>query len=289
MAIFGYDRTNFLGELDDPLDTQEGVLTPAAQRVRVLRNVLGDDNIALADVLATDVATAGDVENDKFIKAGVSGEATAIVDFSNLTLAAGARLLRGVNDFEAVSGWIAFSGNTEQDAFRYSAYFQPQTSASGKLLGIGNTAILQSGASVNVAEAAQLHIIVQSGATITDRAADPTAGIHPIWAKVQGDVGSTWNAGARVAPIWADYQINGSDLSGEESYMLLLSAGSNIHSIFRYEGGGNATYLLETDEGIGNGFMAATGYKATNTNSQVGNFVVNLNGTLYGIPLMAVS
>lgn len=252
--------------------------------------VLGSSTLSGTELGYVDAITPGDVENSKALVAGASGEATAILDFSGLTLADGARVFRGSSlDFEAVTGWLAFSGNTENDAFRYSAYFQPQTSSSGKLLGIGNTGILQSGTSVNVAEAAQLHLIVQSGATITDRASDPTAGIHPIWAKVQGDVGSTWNSGCRVAPIWADYQINGSDLSGEESYMALLSAGSNINSIFRFEGGGNATYLLNTSEGLGNGFMASSGYDSTQSNDPAGYLVVNLNGTLYGLPVMSAS
>lgn len=290
MSLYGaFDQTKHLEELGDPLDTQEGVLTAATRRVTALQNLLGDTDIVIADLLAADV-TAGDAENDKLLRVGTATEDTALLDFSSVTLADGANVIRGASlDFEDVTGWLVFSGNTEDDAFRYSAYFQPQTSSSGKLLGLGNTGILQSGTSVNVAEAAQLHLIVQSGATITTRGGDPTAGVHPVWAKVQGDVGSTWNSGCRVAPIWADYQINGSDLSGEESYMALLSAGSNIHAIFRFEGGGNATYLLETSEGLGNGFMASSGYDDTMSNTPAGFMVVNLNGTSYGVPLMSAT
>lgn len=280
MAVLGsYSRFNFLSELADPLDTQEGVLSPAEQRLRVVQNMLGDTDIALSDLLATDVATAGDVENSKFIKAGASAEATAIVDFSNLTLADGARLIRGVNDFEAVTGWMAFSGNTENDAFRYSAYFQPQTSSSGKLLGIGNTAILQSGTSVNLAEAAQLHIIVNSGATITSRGGDATAGLHPVWAKVQGDVGATWNSGMRVAPIWSDIQINGVDVSGEEVYNFFGSNGGSLaNALLRLEGG--ADNFLSTDHGAGTGFVAdATGETLT----PVVKLQIDINGTPYVI------
>ncbi|MFH1764632.1 MAG: hypothetical protein ABIF09_10610, partial [Gemmatimonadota bacterium] len=185
MSLFGaFAQENHLSELADPLDTQQGVLAAATRRVTALRNLLGDSDVTLAEMLVLQGAVAGDVENSKAIVAGATAEAGAIVDFSGLTLAAGARLLRGVCDFEAVTGWMAFSGNTEADAFRYSAYFQPQTAGSAKLLGIGNTAILQSGASVNVAEAAQLHILVQSGATVTTRDGDPCAGIHPVWAKI---------------------------------------------------------------------------------------------------------
>lgn len=236
-----------------------------------------------------DVVSGGSLKIDG--TAVISDTDTALLDFSSMTLTDGARVLRGSSlDFEAVTGWIAFSGNTEQDAFRYSAYFQPQTSASGKLLGIGNTAILQSGADVNLAEAAQLHILVQSGATAADRNSDATAGFHSVWAKVGGDVGSTWESGVRVAPIWSDLQINGSDVSSDESYLFLATTGSNINSLIRFESGGaHANYFLNADNGLGSGFLASSGYDTTQSNDPSGFLTVNLNGTLYGIPLMGAS
>lgn len=40
MSLYGaFDKTKHLDELDDPLFTQEGVLTPAARRLRVLANL----------------------------------------------------------------------------------------------------------------------------------------------------------------------------------------------------------------------------------------------------------
>lgn len=43
MSLFNsYDRTNFLGEVNTPLETQgSGVLTPAQQRSKVLANLYG--------------------------------------------------------------------------------------------------------------------------------------------------------------------------------------------------------------------------------------------------------
>jgi hypothetical protein len=85
----------------------------------------------------------------------VTEDDDALLNFTGRTVADGKNVIRGASlDFEDVTGWIVFSGNTELDAYRYSAYFQPQSAGSAKLLGIGNTGILQSGWSGNTAEAA---------------------------------------------------------------------------------------------------------------------------------------
>lgn len=43
MSLYNsYDRSSFLGELNAPLDTQLGVLSPANQRQRVLQNLYGN-------------------------------------------------------------------------------------------------------------------------------------------------------------------------------------------------------------------------------------------------------
>lgn len=42
MAIVnGLDRTKFFAEWNDPLDTQEGVLSPAVQKARAIANLFG--------------------------------------------------------------------------------------------------------------------------------------------------------------------------------------------------------------------------------------------------------
>jgi hypothetical protein len=235
-------------------------------------------------------ATAGDVENGKIVVAGAADDAVAILDFSAITLANGANVIRGAAlDYEDTTGWLVFSGNTEADAFRYSAYFQPQSAGSAKLLGIGNTGILQSGWSGNVAEAAQLHLIVQSGATVTSRAADPTAGIHPIWAKVAGEVGATWNTGMRVAPIWADMQINGVGLTDEEAFMFLVSSGTAIEAMIRWETAAACNYFLQTDHSNGTGFLAASGFDQPNAATAMSFIKVDINGTPGAIPVMAAT
>lgn len=250
----------------------------------------------LADVeidypyVETEVSTAGDAENGKPLVVGEAGDTTALLDFSSLALAAGARVIRGSGlDFEAVTGWLAFSGNTEQDAFRYSAYFQPQTSASGKILGIGSIPILQSGASVNVAEALQALIQIDAGATITSRGGDATAGIHNIWAKINGTDGATYNTGLRMAPLWLDIQCANAGFSGEEVFMMLASTENAIEAFIKWETSAQCNYFLKTDHGNGTGFLTATGFDEPQSNNVIGFIKVDFNGTPGAIPVMGAT
>ena len=251
--------------------------------------VIGGAEIAEAELEALDGVTAGTVTASKAVIAAASDDTTAVLDFSSLTLAAGARVIRGSPlDFEAVTGWMAFSGATAS-GFRYSAYFQPETAGTAKLLGLGNTAQLKSGASVNTAEAAQLHVLVESGATVTTRGGDATAGLHPVWAKVGGASGATFDSGMRIAPLWSDIQINNNDVSAEEVFGLLMtSGGSKIRSLIRWEGTGS-TYLLEAVDTSGTFIAAQAAGKSVVSNQQALNFKVELNGTTYYIPVMAAA
>jgi len=244
-----------------------------------------------AELNYLDGVTAGTVTASKAAVAAAASNTTAVLDFSSLTLAAGARVIRGSSlDFEAVTGWMAFSGATAS-GFRYSAYFQPETAGTAKLLGLGNTAQLKSGASVNAASAAQLHILVESGATVTTRGGDTTAGLHPVWAKVGGDAGATFDSGMRIAPLWSDIQINANDVSAEEVFGLMISAGgSSIRSLIRWEGTADSTYFLETEKAAGNGFIAAQGAGGSvQSQQQAANLAVRIDSTTYYIPLMAAA
>lgn len=46
MSIQGFSKVNHLSELDEPLDTQEGVLSPATRRARTLENLLNSETAA---------------------------------------------------------------------------------------------------------------------------------------------------------------------------------------------------------------------------------------------------
>lgn len=215
----------------------------------------------------------------------------ALLDFTGMTLQSGQNAIRGTSlDCADVTGWLVFQGDmTGSDVFRYASYFQPETDGTAKILGHGMTILLNSGADVAIAEDAQFHILVYSGATVADRAGDLTGGIHNIWAKVYGEVGATWESGCRVAPYWSDIQINGVDVSAEEVFHFFGSAGGSRARAFLYMEGQQSVYFFESDSDLGEAMLASSGYDTTQSNDPDGFLKVNLNGTIYGIPLMGAS
>lgn len=81
MTVAGFIKSNHLSELSDPLDTQEGVLSPAVRRARTQANLFGSS--AVSDALSFGVgttaapvplgATAGNGVSFKFSATNSSG------------------------------------------------------------------------------------------------------------------------------------------------------------------------------------------------------------------------
>jgi len=216
----------------------------------------------------------------------------ALFDVSNVTLQSGERVIRASSvDFEAVTGWMAFSGNTST-GFRYAAYFQPETDGDAKILGIGVFPYIKSGGASDRMQVVSSVMTVEG--TLQSRSGDATAGAHNFWGKFGADLSSaTIASGARIAPFWSDIQVNNGDVSSEEVFHILCSAGgSGVRAVMRVESSALPHYFLETDKGLGSNMLDAQSggaYEACNSNAQTGNILVDINGTTYAIPLMAAS
>lgn len=221
----------------------------------------------------------------------IGDEGTSLLDFTGVTLDSGERIIRGTSmESDALTGWIAIAGDLDRGDLQYATYFQANgVNADAKILGHGMTIIIESGGDTDRLQNGQFHQIVQSGATVNSRSGDPNAGLHNVHGKVQGDVGATWSSGCRVAPFWSDIQINGNDVKAEEVFHFFGSAGGSHARAFLYMEGQQPVYFLETDTALGEEMLASSGYATTQSNDPDGYLKVNLNGTVYGIPLMAAS
>jgi len=236
-----------------------------------------------------DGVTAGTAAAGKAFVASAADNTTAVLDFSSMTLAAGARVLRGSSlDFEAVTGWMAFSGNTTT-GFRYATYFQPTTDGDAKILGHGIFPQIIDGGASDRMQSVSTVMSVESGGTLEDRNNDATAGAHCFWGKFGANLSNcTIESGARIAPFWSDIQINNGDVSGEEVFHFFASAGgSRARAMLRIEG--HSVYFLESSAGLDDQMAASSGYADTQGATPSGYLKVNLNGTVYGIPLMAAT
>lgn len=216
-----------------------------------------------------------------------------VLDFSGRTLLANTNVLRGANvDPVRVSGWISFSGNYDT-GFVYSDFRQLTTDNDAKILGYGSFPTLLSGAAADRAQAFSGVLQVNSGAQMSDRNSDAVAGFHTLWAKLVGVDGFTFEAGARAAPIWSDLQLYGVTVAAEETAnFLVTNGGAQARSVFDLETTVNLGWvsLFRFDQAIGTPpVVANTVYDTPETNTPDAFITVTVNGTPYGIPLMAAS
>lgn len=232
--------------------------------------------------------SANTVSNLTSLTLGNDSSPNALLDLTGKTLASGQRVLRGSSlDFEAVTGWMAFSGNTSTGS-RYAAYFQPETTGDAKILGVGIFPYIKSAGGSDRMQAVSSVLTVEG--TLQSRGGDAAAGAHNFWGKFSADLSSaTIASGARIAPFWSDIQVNNGDVSGEEVFHFFGSAGGSAARSFLYMEDQMPVYFLETNKALGNRMLASSGYDTTQSNDPSGFLKVNLNGTIYGVPLMAAS
>lgn len=84
MSLFGaFDQTKHLDELDDPLVTQEGVLTPATRRARVLANLGVTATAAEINAIAGAGLSAGELGVLDGVTAGTVTASKAVVVDAN--------------------------------------------------------------------------------------------------------------------------------------------------------------------------------------------------------------
>lgn len=136
------------------------------------------------------------------------------------------------------------------------------------------------------AMASQFIVGLHTAGAKLDSTASVTDGMFASWLKVYSVVGSVADATSRVAPVWIDNQMSGT-VSGEEYGMFITAGGTLVDAVMGFEttssGWDSFLYFDETaydqkpvvsgdvDDGSSDYYLR-----------------VNLNGTMYGIPLYAL-
>jgi len=233
---------------------------------------------------------------------GFSGTfAGHVIDFSNITQVAGDISLIRAGSYaspmdvagEAQYGMIRLYLGTDDDGTSYNrgVFVTLKTSGTKGIFPIAGLAEVkaQSGAGPNKAQAAQFISMLQdSTSKLATLGGDATAGMYGAWLKVGAVVGSEASSGSRVAAVWLDNQMNGT-VAGEEYAAFITCGGSKVDAVFGFEttssGWTNFLYFDETsynkDPVVANGCVISDG-------ANVPYLRTNLNGTEYGIPLIAI-
>ena len=113
MSLYSaYSKYEMFGELATPLATQEGVLSAATQRLRAVRNLFGDTDIAADNIAGLSIATPGTVEASKFVQVDANKDVSVLRNVGVTNLDAGASGTAGTVDVfptTAAKGKIAIT------------------------------------------------------------------------------------------------------------------------------------------------------------------------------------
>ena len=223
------------------------------------------------------------------------------LDFSGITQAAGDISLIRAGSYsspmdvagEAQYGMMRMYLSTDDDGTSYNRglFVCLKTSGTKGIFPVSGLAeVLTDATGPTKAQAAQfiagLH---EAGSNLATAGGDTTAGMYGAWLKVYSIVGSVAASGSKVAPVWVDNQMCGT-VSGEEYGIFATTGGSKPDAFVGFEttssGWSQLFYFDET--AYDQDPVVASGCNVSGAGASEAYLKVSLNGTQYGIPLIAI-
>jgi len=128
-----------------------------------------------------------------------------------------------------------------------------------------------------------------STALLATLGGDTTAGMYGIWAKVCSEVGAVASNGSRVAAVWVDNQMSGT-VSGEE-YSIFATTGASVPDAFigfETSSSGWSQFLYFDATMAATQPVVTSGCNVSGAGASEAYLKVLLDGTQYGIPLIAI-
>lgn len=224
-----------------------------------------------------------------------------VVDFSNVVRGAGYKYIRmGTYDTPVPDNttglFHSYGLITSNGSIGFLQYHMMRGTGSSEIMGIEvdteNMSVGVSHPSKQVSGAFFASITSASATLAT--AADHTDGMFALRGKVYSADGSTSVAGSRVATIWLDAQLLGGNHSCDFFNIYSTGGGKQYKAWadFKLPAGETAGWLnlfsFEFD-GTQAPFVAGAAAKAVDTVTQAFNLRIDINGTDYYIPVMAVA
>jgi hypothetical protein len=118
---------------------------------------------------------------------------------------------------------------------------------------------------------------------------DAVAGMYAAWFKVGANANTVCDAGSRVAAVWVDNQMSGT-VSGEEYGIFCTTGGTKPDALIGLEtssSGWTQFLLLDETMAAAEPFVA-NGCNVSGAGASEAYLKVSVNGTQYGIPLIAI-
>jgi len=222
---------------------------------------------------------------------------THAINFDNATVSKtliGCASYSSPADQSATTGFAQFcSTSDDADSWRYGMGIYTKGTGSGtKLFGIGLQQEYNGTDGVDRMQSISAIALLGGGgesARLKTLGGDATAGMYAIWAKVGANTNCTVDSGSRVAPLWIDNQMN-CVCSGEEYAMFITCGGSKVDAVMGLEttSSGWTNFLYFDETSYDQDPVVASGCDVSGAGADEAYLRVNLNGTEYGIPLIAI-
>jgi len=230
------------------------------------------------------------------------------IDFSDVTInhtgsngpcfiRAGTYASPVLNADEDQSGFVRLYGETSADGASYDRgiFVCLKTSGIKGIFPIAGLAevLAQGGNGPTKVQAAQficdLHTV---DAKLAGLGGDSTAGMYGAWLKITAIDGATISATARAAPLWLDNQLYGAHAAtiGEE-YAIFSTAGGTIPKAwagFETTSAGWTNFLYFDETSYDQAPVVSSGCDVAGAGASEPYLRVSLNGSEYGIPLIAI-
>lgn len=253
----------------------------------------------------SDITLDGDTTiKGKLAFSAAAGETNDdILNFTGLTRASGKKYIRigtytSPTPFNTTGVFQAYSVDTGDGSVGYLFFHLMRGTGTDAL--IGEQMLLESETTVTGPASLAGHDVLV-GLTSTSSqlatAADHTSGMFGGHFKIYSVDGATVASGARAACLWLDGQMNGANASpvAGNYYNIYNTSGGNkyeafakLHLIAGEGAGWNNLFETNFADGTDPIVTGATA-KAVDTVTQSLNIKVDINGTTYYIPLMAVA
>jgi hypothetical protein len=233
-----------------------------------------------------------------------AGHATGdVLDFSAITRESGKKFIRigtygSPVAYNGTGVFQAYSVDTGNASVGYLFFHLMRGTGTDAL--IGEQMLLESETTVTGPASLAGHDVLVGLTSVSSRlatAADHTSGMFGGHFKIYSVDGATVASGARAACLWLDGQMNGANASpvAGNYYNIYNTSGGNKYEAFAKlhliagEGAG-WNNLFETNFSSGTDPIVTAGTaKDVKDNQQALNIKVDINGTTYYIPLMAVA
>lgn len=259
-------------DVDGSADFSNGLTLSSGSLTLSSGDLTTSGDITVGDSLTVTDLILASTDGGKVFKAGSYS--------SKVTLASG-----------ATTEMVTVAGQGEEDDFYigYGAYIAT-TGENGRGFGLATLVEAKNTTGTSTIQGGQMMAFLGTvggteAAHLKTAGGDPTAGMYGLWLKNGANPNCVLDSGSKVANLWLDNSISGTDNGAEFYSMYITQGGLTPDAVFGMESGNNGwSALFYFDETCYNKDPISSSTTDNTANDSDGTIKINLNGTTYYIP-----